>query len=181
MSDYSIIADNDPAVTRKPLIQHELDEIIERHGRFLRQEKGGIWASFKLMDLSYLDLSNRDLRTADFTGADLCNARLIASDLSETIMFAVDLREADLTRAILDKTDLRGSSLRRANLTQASLVEADLRAGRLYNRDNHGELRTVRDKRSLTDLAAATLTGSDLTHAKLGDALIIEQIGRAHV
>ena len=153
---YGAIAEDDPAVSGAPLTQRELDEILEKYRRFVAHEKEGVWPSFKLMDLSYLDLSGKDLRTADFTGADMRNTQLAGANLSDAIMFAVDLRQANLTHAQMDR------------------VEADLRAGRLYNRDSHGEYRTVRDKRSLTDLAAAILTGSDLTHAKMEDALVVE-------
>ena len=144
---YEAIAEDNPAVSGAPLTQHKLDEILEKLRRCVAHEKEGVWASFKLMDLSYLDLSGKDLRTADFTGADMRNTQLAGANLSDTIMFAVDLRQANLTHAQMDWIDLRSSSLRRANLSHASLIEADLRAGRLYNRDSHGEYRTVRDKR----------------------------------
>ncbi len=83
MSQYDAVAESSPAMARESLTQHDLDEIVKRHRRFLAHEKDGVWASFKLMDLSYLDLSDRDLRTADFTGADLRNARLTGADLTD--------------------------------------------------------------------------------------------------
>lgn len=136
MAQYDAVAENETATDRESQTQHDLDEIVERHRRFLAHEKNGVWASFKLMDLSYLDLSDRDLRGADFTGADMNNKRLTGANLTDAIMFAFDLRQANLSRAAMHRVDLRGSSL----------VEADLRAGRLYNRDSHGEYQTARDK-----------------------------------
>ena len=49
----------------KKVNKEELEKIIEKHGKFVRGEKGGACA----------DLSGVDLRWADLTGADLTGVR----------------------------------------------------------------------------------------------------------
>ena len=76
----------------RTISKEELAKILERHGRWLRGEKGGACA----------DLSGVDLRWADLTGADL---------------YGTDLRKADLTGARLDGANLRWADLTGADLT----------------------------------------------------------------
>jgi hypothetical protein len=49
----------------------KLQEIIESHGRWLRNEEGGERANLRSADLSSADLSGADLRSADLRSADL--------------------------------------------------------------------------------------------------------------
>lgn len=72
----------------------KLQEIIESHGRWLRNEEGGERA-----DLRGADLSGANLRGADLGGADLGGANLSSANLS-----SADLGGADLSGANLDKT-----------------------------------------------------------------------------
>lgn len=53
-----------------------LEEIIERHKKWLNKEKGGEWA-----DLSGADLSGADLRGADLSEANLSGADMSGADL----------------------------------------------------------------------------------------------------
>ena len=84
----------------------ELDEIIAKHGKWLRDEDGGVMA---------------DLRGAKLRGADLVGADLRGADLR-----GAKLRGADLVGAKLRGADLRGADLREANLSEADLREADI-------------------------------------------------------
>ena len=77
----------------------KLQEIIESHGRWLRNEEGGERANLRSADLSSADLYCADLSSADLSGADLRSANLRSADLS-----GADLRGADLRSADLDKT-----------------------------------------------------------------------------
>ena len=59
--------------------KEDLAKIIERHGKWLRDEAGGERANLPGMDLSGMDLRRAtmvgaDLRWADLTGADLTGA-----------------------------------------------------------------------------------------------------------
>jgi len=92
------------AVVTMKISAEKLQEIIESHGRWLRNAEGGERA-----DLSDADLSSADLRGADLRGADLSSADLRSADLR-----GADLRGADLSSA-----DLRGADLSSADLSSA--------------------------------------------------------------
>ena len=69
----------------------ELKDVLEKHGKWIRDEDGGESA-----DLSYADLSYADLRYADLSGADLSGADLRGADLSRTNLSRANLSYADL-------------------------------------------------------------------------------------
>ena len=77
----------------------KLQEIIESHGRWLRNEEGGERA-----DLRSADLSSADLSSANLSGADLRSADLYCANLSSANLSSADLSSADLSGADLDKT-----------------------------------------------------------------------------
>lgn len=91
--------------------QEELDIILEKHEKWLRNE-GGVRA-----DLRYTELKNINLRYADLSNADLSYASLSGADLSY----------ADLSGANLNNADLRGVNLANANLRYTNLRYTDLR------------------------------------------------------
>ena len=80
-------------------------EVLQRHAKWLRNEKGGERA-----DLSWADLSNADLHGADLSWADLHGADLSNADLSEADLSNADLRNANLRWADLRGADLRGAA-----------------------------------------------------------------------
>ena len=82
-------------MTRK-ITQEELNEILEKHKKWLNNEPGGEYADFSGSDLSGRKLGCRDLRN---------------SNLSDC-----DLRDSDLSGC-----DLRGSDLRNSNLCGCNL------------------------------------------------------------
>ncbi len=61
----------DRIISREPLSQDELDQILDLHEKWLRGEKGGKRADLRDKDLSYLDMSNRDLSHIDFVRSNL--------------------------------------------------------------------------------------------------------------
>ena len=89
----------------------KLQEIIESHGRWLRNEEGGERANLRSADLS----------SADLSGADLSSADLYCADLSSADLSGADLRSANLRSADLSGADLRGADLRSADLRSADL------------------------------------------------------------
>ena len=108
-----------------------LNEILEKHLKWLNDENGGERA-----DLSKADLSGADLSKADLSGADLSGADLYIADLSGADLSGADLRGANLRGANLSGADLRGANLyiadlRGANLSEADLYIADLRGANL--------------------------------------------------
>ena len=52
----------------KKVSNEELAEILEKHGRWLRGEKGGAWADLSGVDLRWADLAGADIREATMTG-----------------------------------------------------------------------------------------------------------------
>ncbi|EAE7433129.1 pentapeptide repeat-containing protein [Listeria monocytogenes] len=81
--------------------QAELDVVIEKHEKWLRDGHGER-ADLRRADLSYADLNGADLNGADLRGANLSYA---------------DLSGADLNGADLNGADLNGANLRGANLS----------------------------------------------------------------
>jgi hypothetical protein len=104
----------------------KLQEIIESHGRWLRNEEGGERANLRSADLSSADLSGADLSGADLSGADLRSA-----DLSSADLYCADLSSADLSGADLRSADLRSADLRSADLdkTYYQVVRVGSRRG----------------------------------------------------
>jgi len=88
------------------LTKNQLAVILERHGKWLRNEEGGERA-----DLSYSDLRHADLHHANLSFANLRSANLRSADL----------RSADLSYANLCHADLRYAHLKYANFNHASL------------------------------------------------------------
>ncbi len=108
----------------------KLQEIIESHGRWLRNEEGGERANLRSADLSSADLSS-----ANLSGADLRSADLSSADLSGADLYCADLRSADLSSADLSGANLSGADLRSADLYCANLSGADLRSADLSSAD----------------------------------------------
>lgn len=77
--------------------QEKLNEILEKHKKWLNDEEGGERADLRNADLSYADLRNADLSDAILSDADLRYANLRHADLRYA-----SLRDADLSYADLD-------------------------------------------------------------------------------
>ncbi|EGP8566331.1 pentapeptide repeat-containing protein [Listeria monocytogenes] len=90
--------------------QAELDVVIEKHEKWLRDGHGER-ANLRRADLRRADLSYADLRGANLSYADLRRADLSYADLN-----GADLNGADLRRANLSYADLNGANLSYANL-----------------------------------------------------------------
>ena len=103
------------------MIERELQDIRNRHEKYLAGEEGGEkadlrYANLRYADLRYANLRYADLRYADLRYADLREANLSEANLSEANLRVADLREADLRWANLRYADLRGVDLRGADL-----------------------------------------------------------------
>ena len=88
------------------MIKEQLDEILEKHKKWLNDEPDG---------------ERADLYEAGLYEADLYGANLRGADLREADLRRANLREADLRRANLREADLRGADLRGADLYGADL------------------------------------------------------------
>ncbi|EAF1764516.1 pentapeptide repeat-containing protein [Listeria monocytogenes] len=105
--------------------QAELDVVIEKHEKWLRDGHGER-ANLRRADLRRADLSYADLRGANLSYADLRRADLSYADLNGADLNGADLNYADLNGADLNGADLNGADLRRANLSYADLNGANL-------------------------------------------------------
>ena len=95
----------------RTLSKEELQEILEKHKKWLTGKDGGERADLRGTDLRGTNLREADLRRADLRRADLREAYLRGANLREA-----DLRRADLRRADLREAYLRGADLREADL-----------------------------------------------------------------
>ena len=98
------------------ITQEKLNEIIESHGKWLRNEEGGEKA----------DLGDANLGDANLGGAYLGGANLRGANLGGAYLGGADLGGADLGGANLIGANLRGANLRGANLGGADLGDANL-------------------------------------------------------
>lgn len=73
------------------MTQAELDKILAKHKKWLKDEDDGEYA-----DLQGADLQRADLQEADLQGADLREANLRGADLQEANLRGADLRGANI-------------------------------------------------------------------------------------
>src|ERR1700723_1951499 len=107
-----------------------LQEILEKHKKWVNGEEGGERADLSGADLRRADLSGAYLNGANLSGADLRRADLSGAYLSGAYLNGANLSGADLRRA-----DLSGAYLNGANLSGANLSGADLRRANLHGAD----------------------------------------------
>lgn len=108
------------------LTQEQLQEILDKHKRWLNDEEGGECA-----DLKDFNLTGANLAGANLTEANLTEAKLTGAKLTQAKLTDVDLTDADLTGAKLIGAKLTGADLTRANLIGANLTGANLRGSTL--------------------------------------------------
>ena len=98
----------------------ELQEILEKHEKWLNNQEGGLRADLHWADLRWADLSGANLRKANLHKADLSWANLRGADLSGTNLCKAGLSWADLREADLSGANLSGVDLSEANLSGAT-------------------------------------------------------------
>ena len=116
----------------RTLSKEELQEILEKHKKWLAGKDGGERADLRWADLSGADFRGTELREADFRGTDLREAGFREADLRGADFRGAELREADFREADLRGADFRGADLRGADFRGADLREADFRGADLY-------------------------------------------------
>jgi uncharacterized protein YjbI with pentapeptide repeats len=129
------------------LSAENLKEIIDNHGRWLRNKEGGIKAN-----LCGANLCDADLRDANLCGANLCGANLCGANLCDANLCGANLCDANLCDANLCDANLCGANLCGANLCDADLCDADLRDANLCDANLCG-----------ADLCGANLCGANLS------------------
>lgn len=113
-------------------------------------------------DLSYQDLSDRNLSNSNRSHYNLTGANLSGSDLSHCNLNGTNLQDARLYGASLKYATLCGTRLHNAKLSGADLCNADLTGAELVGAD----LRRCNFKNakfSNTDLSDANVQGADFS------------------
>lgn len=116
----------------KRLTDEELKNILDLHAKWLRGESGGVQACLIDVDLSYNDLSGKDLRNAYLGNVILKKSNLFDVNLSHALLKDVNLQAANLAYAKFDfarlfKVNLKYANIRYANFCGASLDNMSLR------------------------------------------------------
>ena len=145
------------------MTQSELNEILEKHRKWLNDEEGGERADLSGANLSGANLSGADLSGANLSGANLSGANLSWADLSGADLSGANLSWANLSWADLSGADLSGENLRGADLSGADLSGANLSWADLSGADLSGE-----------NLRGADLSGANLRRADLSWAIYNE-------
>ena len=173
----------------RKISKDELEEILEKHKKWLNNKNGGEQANLRSAvlnntNLQYADLSGADLRCANLSGAnlqhanlnnanlqyaDLSGANLKEANLQKINLQFVDLSNADLSGTDSQKADLQYANLKCTNLKGAYLRFADLSVADLRGADlREADLRYVNLKN--TNLSDANLQGAELFYANLKGA-----------
>ena len=108
-----------------------LNQILEKHKKWLAKEEGGERANLRDANLCGTDLRGANLRDANLRDANLCGTNLRGANLRDANLRHADLRNADLFCANLRHADLRNADLFCANLSSANLSGADLSGANL--------------------------------------------------
>lgn len=140
------------------MTKEQLNEILEKHAKWLRGKGGGERANISYADLSRVDLSGANLRGASLRGAslrgaNLSRANLFDADIHGANLFRANLSRANLSRADLSDTDLSGANLSRASLRGANLFRANL---------------------SRANLSGANLSDTDLSSTLLDNKPVVQ-------
>ena len=104
-----------------------LNEILEKHLKWLNAENGGERADLRGANLSGVNLSGANLSGANLSGVSLYRADLSGANLRGANLSGANLSGANLSGANLYRADLRGANLSGVNLSVADLRGANLR------------------------------------------------------
>ena len=80
----------------------EIKTILEKHSKWLENNKNGKCADLREVDLRWANLRWADLSGADLSGADLRGANLRGANLNGADLSEANLRWADLSEAMLN-------------------------------------------------------------------------------
>ena len=146
-----------------------LEEILEKHKKWLNDNEEQECADLRGADLSGADLSGANLSGADLRGTDLCGANLRGANLTYANLLCANLSGADLRGANLSCAKLEYAKLINADVRCANLREAILRGAYLCDVDLSDSDLTCADL-SCASLVDVDLRGTDLHYANLTNA-----------
>ena len=187
----------------KKLSQQGLDEVLDKHEKFVNNQRDGERAQSGMHDLSHLDMAGKNLSRAELTGGilnyyNLSGAMMNDEDMRDGVLLKSTAEGSDLTPIVhdeasagMEKTTLKGADMTwakliRANLTKANLVGVMLsgvtisfRSGggewwaSLKNAKLHGALMNGAVMKNM-DMEGADFRETDLRDADLSGSLLID-------
>ena len=101
--------------------KEKLNEIIEKHKRWLKGENGGVRADLSHSDLSYSDMRQSDLSHSDLSHSNLLCSNLLGSNMSHSDMSHSNLLDSNLRHSDLSHSNLLGSNLRHSDLSHSDI------------------------------------------------------------
>ena len=129
--------------------KEQLNDILEKHKKWLDGEEGGERADLRGADLRGADLSYANLRYANLGDADLSDANLRYANLSDANLKGADLRGADLDFSCLP---LWCGSLS-ANFDDRQLIQIAYHLVKAGVNSNNASDETKKELRKLIDFA----------------------------
>lgn len=141
--------------------QKELNEILEKHKKWLAGEPNGECAILRDCDLNHSELRGSKLSECDLSGSnlfdsDLCHSDLSYSNLSGCNLSGCNLRGSDLSNCDLSRSNMSGCYLGGSKLIDCDLSHSNMSGCYLSGCDLH-----------YSDLSECDLSGSDLSNSDL--------------
>lgn len=146
--------------------QKELDEILEKHRKWLASEPDGERAVVNDCDMHGLDLSDRHLRGCDLSFCDMSHCDISGSDLSECEMTQCILNYSNLSYSDMHESDiynceLIGCNMHDSDMRDCDMIECDMRNSDLRNSNlSNSRLRN-------SNLGGCLMVGCNLAHGDL--------------
>jgi len=109
----------------RTISKDELKEIVERHGKRLR-DKGGERDNLSGANMTDANLINANMTDANLSGANLSRANLINANMTDANLSGANMTGADLTGANMTGANMTGANMTGANLSLADLTFANL-------------------------------------------------------
>ena len=153
-------------VRSRKIEDEELNQILEKHAKYLREEDGGECADLSYIDLSEKNLSGMDLSEAILVGTNLMKANLSGADLSNACLIKASLTGADLTGATLVNAEMNGADLDHMNAREADFSGAEMIQALMWD-CNFEKSKFVLSKLIGSKLCDCNLKGADLRGAEL--------------
>ncbi len=151
------------------LTKDELQEILDKHLKWLHDEDGGSRADLSDANLSGVDLSDANLSFANLSNINLSGANLSGANLYSAYLSGANLSSANLSSANLSLAYLSGADLSDATLCYADLSSANLHLTNLSRADLH-RVNLIDAHLPYANLSGANLSGTELTSTNLSNA-----------
>ena len=158
----------------KKIEDEKLNEILDKHTKWIKKLDGGECANLSFVDLSEKDLSGKDLSGAILIGANLTKANLRGATLEDAYLQRASLGSANLTDAVFKNAEMngirmpyanaKGADFCGANMVQSLMWDCDFEKAEFVLSDLSGSKLCDCNFRGV-DMRGANLNESDLDYA----------------